>query len=210
VVADDLARAGDEVALEELEAGVGAPALVGVAVHAGRDDLGAAVADVGGDQAQCGRAGLAGVDLDERGQLEQRLGGRLAGVAIDGQLVAVLAQPAEALEQRLVGRAVGGDLQDHALGPERQRVHREQELGRDVEERGGAPGGRAQPELAQRRGGDPRGRGVRAVLPVTPVQELVAGQPSLGIQDRLACEEHFDVGRGRGGRLGKLLGHRSR
>ena len=106
----------------------------------------------------------------------------------------MLAQAAEALDQRLVGDAVGRDLQDDALRAEGQRVHRQQELGGDVEEGGRAAGGLAQAEVAQRAGGDARGRGVRALgAGLAAVEQLVAGQAAVGVQDRLAREEDLDV-----------------
>ena len=193
-MADDLARAADEVALEELEAGVGAVVVIVVRVDAVGDGAQAAAAELGDQRDELRRADRARVDLGERGEVQQPLGRGLPGVAVQGEHVAVLAQAAEALDQRLVGDAVGRDLQDDALRAEGQRVHRQQELGGDVEERGRAAGGLAQAEVAQGAGGDARGRGVRALgAGLAAVEQLVAGQAAVGVQDRLAREEDLDV-----------------
>ena len=196
-VADDLPRPADEVALEEVEAGGRAGVVVAVGVHGGRDRAQAAGADPGDDAGEVGGAQGAGVDLGQRREVQERVGGGLAGVAVQGDHVAVGAQAAEPLEQGLVGHAVGGDLQDHALRPEGQRVHGHQELGRDVQERGGAAGRGTQPEVAQGVRGDARGRGVGALGAVAAVQELVAGQRAAAVEDGLTREQHLDVGGGR-------------
>jgi hypothetical protein len=194
VVADDLARAADEVALEELEAGVSAVIVIVMRVDAVGDRAQAAAPELGDQRDELRRPDRARVHLGERGEVQQPLGGGLSGIAVQGEHVAVLAQAAQALDERLVGDAVGRDLQDDALGPKGQRVHRQQEFGGDVEERGRAAGGLAQAEVAQGASGDARGRGVRALgAGLAAVEQLIAGQAAVGVQDRLARKEDLDV-----------------
>jgi hypothetical protein len=179
-----------------------------VRIDAVGDRADAATAKLGDQAGELGRGGAAGIDLGELGEIEQRLRRGLAGVAVEGQHVGVLAQAPEALDERLVRHAVGGDLEDDALGAERQRVHREQELGRDVQERRRAAGRLAQAEVAQRAGRHARRRRVRAVLALAAIQQLVSGQTAVRIEDRLAGEEDLILRRGGRVQQGSMLGHR--
>ena len=113
--------------------------------------------------------------------------GLVAVEAVERDLEARVVGLLERVQQQLVGGLVGGELEDHAVGRERQRPQRQQELTRDVDVHRARAG-----ELGQADVGDrlrQHARGHPAGVVVLRRQQLEGHDPLEVVEDRLAGDD---------------------
>ncbi len=114
--------------------------------------------------------------------------GPVAGEAVEGDLEAGVAGLFERVQQQLVDALVGGELEDHAVGRERQRPHGQQELTRDVDVHRARAGQLRQPDVGDRAREHARRRLAR-ILFVLRSQQLEGHDPLEVVEDRLAGDD---------------------
>ena len=131
---------------------------------------------------------VADVDLHAVGEVQQRFLTDAVAEAVERDLEAGGADLAQHGQQFVVDVLFGRDLQDHALGVQRQRRDQEQELTRDVHVGGPVAHELEQADVRDRLGQHARGGLVRVRLGRS--QQLETDDPLDIVEDRLTGDDH--------------------
>ena len=197
-------RPREEVALEAVDPELAAVVELLAGLHLLGDDLQVPVAQAAHVLGQLVGAQRLDVELADLGQPQERLVLGPVAEVVEREREADGHELAEHVHQVRVHHLVLDQLEHDAVGGQRQRPEREQELAVDVDERALVADEPLEADVGQRGDEDAGGRlgGIQRepLFADRPVQELEGVDAQVGVEDRLAGQHHIGHGvLGRGG-----------